>query len=227
MAAELTLHPVAVRGRFGGFRNLLRNELAAFWGTPTWLIQVGTWLVFGPGFLLLFLLTESLGAGQDGRAPRAAIELAARVLPATAGTLVAIAAVILAQGKIVGEKQSGTAAWVLSKPVSRSGFVLAKFLALGSGMVATAVAVQVLFYLALALLLGTVFRSRNPVIAIPLLLLFVMAQWLGSFELSAVAGALLAEGTVPAEALVVIVAYALLTVGLLGAAIRRFGREEF
>ena len=109
MAAELTLHPVAVRGRFGGFRNLLRNELAAFWGTPTWLIQVGTWLVFGPGFLLLFLLTESLGAGQDGRAPRAAIELAARVLPATAGTLVAIAAVILAQGKIVGEKQSGTA----------------------------------------------------------------------------------------------------------------------
>ncbi|HEX2185615.1 MAG TPA: ABC transporter permease subunit [Chloroflexota bacterium] len=220
MAAELTLQPVAVRGRAGGFRNLLRNELAAFWGTPTWLIQVGTWLVFGPGFLLLFLLSESLGAGQDGRAPRAAIELAARVLPATAGTLVAIAAVILAQGKIVGEKQSGTAAWVLSKPVSRGAFVLAKFLALGSGMVATAVgvqgagayaiaaaadgpaplvpylaalaalAVQVLFYLALALLLGTVFRSRNPVIAIPLLLLFVMAQWLGSVELSAVAGAL-------------------------------------
>src|SRR5918997_2496434 len=141
MAAELTLQPVAVRGRYGDFRNLLRNELAAFWGTPTWLIQVGTWLVFGPGFLLLFLLTESLGAGQEGRASRAAIELAARVLPATAGTLVAIAAVILAQGKIVGEKQSGTAAWVLSKPVSRSAFVLAKFLALGSGMVATAVAV--------------------------------------------------------------------------------------
>ena len=41
------------------------------------------------------------------------------------------------------------------------------------------------------------------------------------------AGALLAEGTVPAAALVAIAAYALLTVGLLGAAIRRFGREEF
>src|ERR671916_635925 len=103
MAAELTLQPVARRGRAGGFRNLLRNELASFWGTPTWLIQVGTWLVFGPGFLLLFLLTESLGAAQDGHAPRAAIELAARVLPATAGTLVAIAAVILAQGVRAGQ----------------------------------------------------------------------------------------------------------------------------
>ena len=256
MAAELTLQPVARRGRAGGFHNLLRNELASFWGTPTWLIQVGTWLVFGPGFLLLFLLSESLAA-QGGRAPRAAVELVARLLPTSAGTLVAIAAVILAQGKIVGEKQSGTAAWVLSKPVSRGAFVLAKFLALGSGMVATAVGVQgaaayaiaavtdgpaplvpyvaalvalavhVLFYLALALLLGTIFRSRNPVIAIPLLLLFVMAQWLGGFELSAVAGALLAEGTVPAAALVAIAAYAGLTVALLGAAIRRFGREEF
>ena len=141
--------------------------------------------------------------------------------------------------------------------MSRGAFVLAKFLALGSGMVATAVAVQgagayaiaavadgpapvvpfvaalvalavhVLFYLALALMLGTVFQSRNPVIAIPLLLLFVMAQWLGSFELSAVAGALLAEGTVPTAALVAIAAYALLTVALLGVATWRFGREEF
>ncbi len=65
------------------------------------------------------------------------------------------------------------------------------------------------------------------VVAIPLLLLFVMAQWLGGFELSAVAGALLAEGTVPTAALVAIAAYAALTVGLLGVAIWRFGREEF
>ena len=257
MAAEITLQPVARRGRDGGFRNLLRHELAAFWGTPTWLIQVALWLVFGPGFLLLFLFSEFMDAAEDGRVPRAAVALAARVLPTTMGTLAAVAAVILAQGAIVGERQAGTAAWLLSKPVSRAAFVLAKFLALGSGMVAAAVAVpgaaayavvavadgpapvlayaaalgalalHVLFYLALALLLGTVFRSRNPVIAIPLLLLFVLGQWLGGFELTAVPGALLAEVTVPAAGLGVAAAHAGLTVGLLGAAIRRFGREEF
>ena len=31
------------------------------------------------------------------------------------------------QGTMIGEKRSGTAAWVLSKPVSRTGFILAKF----------------------------------------------------------------------------------------------------
>ena len=257
MAAEIAAQPVAARGRDGGFRNLLRHELAAFWGTPTGLIQVATWLAFGPGVLLLFLFSESMGAAEDGRAPRAALELAARVLPTTLGTLVAVAAVILAQGAIVGEKQAGTAAWLLSKPVSRAAFVLAKFLALGSGMVVAAVvvpgatayaivavadgfepvvpyvaalgalALHALCYLALALLLGTVFRSRNPVIAIPLLLLFVLGQWLGGFELTTVAGALLAEGTVPAAGRGVAAAHAGLTVGLLGAAIRRFAREEF
>jgi ABC-type transport system involved in multi-copper enzyme maturation permease subunit len=39
-----------------------------------------------------------------------------------------IGVAVLAQGAIVGEKQSGTAAWVLSKPVSRSAFILAKLL---------------------------------------------------------------------------------------------------
>ncbi len=257
MAAEITLQPVARRGHDGAFRNLLRHELAAFWGTPTWLIQVALWLVFGPGFLLLFLVSEFMAAAEDGRVPRAAVALAARVLPTTMGTLAAVAAVILAQGAIVGERQAGTAAWLLSKPVSRAAFVLAKFLALGSGLTATAVAVpgaaayavvavadgpapvapyvaalgalalHVLCYLALALLLGTVFRSRNPVIAIPLLLLFVLGQWLGGFELTTVAGALLAAGTVPAAGLGVAAAHAGLTVVLLGAAIRRFGREEF
>ena len=37
-----------------------------------------------------------------------------------------IAVVAKTQGAIIGEKQLGTAAWVLSKPASRRAFVLAK-----------------------------------------------------------------------------------------------------
>ena len=41
----------------------------------------------------------------------------------------AIGAVILAQDEVIREKQSGTAAWILSKPVSRAAFILTKVLA--------------------------------------------------------------------------------------------------
>jgi ABC-2 type transport system permease protein len=53
--------------------------------------------------------------------------------------LVGIGAVIVAQGAIVGEKQLGTAAWVMSKPASRAGFVLAKIVAYAFGFGVTAI----------------------------------------------------------------------------------------
>ena len=104
----------------------------------------------------------------------------------------------------MGEKQSGTAAWVLSKPVSRTAFVVAKFVALGTGVMTTAVlaqaaaayvviavvaepvtlgrfaagiavlALNLVFYLALSLWLGARSSSRSPVIAVPMTVLFAM-----------------------------------------------------
>jgi ABC-2 type transport system permease protein len=41
----------------------------------------------------------------------------------------AIGVVILSQDEVIAEKQSGTAAWILSKPVSRVAFILAKLVA--------------------------------------------------------------------------------------------------
>jgi ABC-2 type transport system permease protein len=52
---------------------------------------------------------------------------------------VGIGAIIVAQGAIVGEKQLGTAAWVMSKPASRAAFVMAKIVAYALGFGVTAV----------------------------------------------------------------------------------------
>jgi ABC-2 type transport system permease protein len=41
--------------------------------------------------------------------------------------------IILAQDEVIQEKQSGTAAWILSKPVSRPAFILTKLLSNGIG----------------------------------------------------------------------------------------------
>jgi ABC-2 type transport system permease protein len=104
-----------------------------------------------------------------------------------------IGVVTTAQGAIVCEKQLGTAAWSLSKLVSRSAFVLAKFVAYAMGFVSLAIVlpsaifygqslllagrppelaiylagvgltvIHTLFYLALTLLLGTLFSTRCP-----------------------------------------------------------------
>jgi ABC-2 type transport system permease protein len=47
--------------------------------------------------------------------------------------------VIIMQGVVVGEKRGGTAAWVLSKPVTRPAFILSKVIANSLGVLATMV----------------------------------------------------------------------------------------
>ena len=51
-------------------------------------------------------------------------------------------AAILGMGTIISEKQSGTAAWVLSKPLSRTAFITAKLLALSLGLLVIAILLQ-------------------------------------------------------------------------------------
>jgi len=56
-----------------------------------------------------------------------------------AGFSLSIAAISMAQDSILGEKHSGTAAWVLSKPLRRPAFVLAKLIAIGLGILVTGI----------------------------------------------------------------------------------------
>ena len=68
-----------------------------------------------------------------------------------AALCVPFAAVSLAQDSILGEKHSGTAAWVLSKPLRRPAYILAKLIAHGLGLlVAWVVLPGVVAYLQLA-----------------------------------------------------------------------------
>jgi ABC-2 type transport system permease protein len=56
-----------------------------------------------------------------------------------AGLFPAVGVVIIMQGAVVGEKKDGTAAWVLSKPVTRPAFMLSKLIANSLGVLATMV----------------------------------------------------------------------------------------
>ena len=58
------------------------------------------------------------------------------------GLFAVVGVVTLMQSVIVGEKQSGTAAWLLSKPASRKAFVLAKLAANVAGITVSIVIAQ-------------------------------------------------------------------------------------
>ena len=111
-----------------GFANFLRKENQEWWGNRRWLFQAILWILILNGFtaLPLFLAPASAPSGQE--ASISALE-AAQVYFQITGLALAIAIIIRTQSAIVGEKQSGTAAWMLSKPLSRQAFILAKLVA--------------------------------------------------------------------------------------------------
>jgi ABC-2 type transport system permease protein len=115
----------------------------------------------------------------------------------------AVAAVLLTMGSIAGEKERGTAALVLAKPVSRAAFLLAKFMALGM-LVGLGTGLGVL---AAWLYTGILFE---PVPVVPWVQLALIA-WLSTmvyvsitFAGSAAAGTALGAGAIGLAGLIVL-----------------------
>jgi ABC-2 type transport system permease protein len=78
-----------------------------------------------------FLLAATVLSGQPF-----SLEEAVMLYAVFGGIFPAVAVIIAMQDTLVGEKQNGTASWVLSKPVSRPAFILSK---LAAGIVGVAV----------------------------------------------------------------------------------------
>ncbi len=179
------------------------------------------------------------------------------------GIFAAIGVLVMAQGTIIGEKQLGTAAWVLSKPLARSAFVLAKLGANGLAILSIMVVLQgfvgyiqlslaagaplavppfaaalglmslyLLFYLTFTVMLGTLFRSRGPVLGIAFGLLIggALADDFSALLPSGLVTVAItvADGHTLPEwwwlTILLVVAY---TIAAVGVALWRFGREEF
>ena len=134
---------VAPRRILRGFGNLLHNEQRAWWGTRKWLVHLVIWAAIINGFVGLI-------AWAEGRAGRPAADVYAEMVQLffiVGAMAAALGVVSTTQGAIVGEKQLGTAAWIMSKPASRSAFVLAKLVAhAGAFLILTIAIPAVVFY---------------------------------------------------------------------------------
>jgi ABC-2 type transport system permease protein len=135
MAANpvLQLNATRERGWLDGFANLFRNESAAWWHTRRWIIHVILWTVLINGMLASVLWTPQpqTTAAQTGPDTSNPLVLGTLLFVIMGGLATATGAIILMQGAIIDEKKSGTAEWILSKPVSRSAFIWSKLCANG------------------------------------------------------------------------------------------------
>ncbi len=116
--------PEPVAETASGFRNLVGKENSE-WTTGFSLVAHGAiWM------LIVALISAAIafirGEMEPTYTPKDINDAGALMFFVLGAVASVIAVVAKTQGAIIGEKQLGTAAWVLSKPVSRKAFVLAK-----------------------------------------------------------------------------------------------------
>ncbi|MEW5871826.1 MAG: ABC transporter permease [Chloroflexota bacterium] len=134
MAGNDAFELVRARGWRGGLENLLSMELGKWFKTNMWWVQGLIWLLVVNGVLAGLLFGEEDFPASD----------AVAMVGIFAGMFPAIAVVIIMQDALVGEKEAGTAAWVLSKPASRKAFLLSKWVANVLGVLVTMVVIPCL-----------------------------------------------------------------------------------
>lgn len=142
-----------------GFAVLLRKEVTEQWRTRRLPVVAVIFLLFGLSSPVLAKYTPEivkLASSIDINMPTPTINDAIAQLVKNLSQVGVLTAILLAMGSVAGEKESGTAAFVLVKPVSRLAFLAAKF----SGLAITmAVAVAVC---GLAAYLYTVLLFETP-----------------------------------------------------------------
>jgi ABC-type transport system involved in multi-copper enzyme maturation permease subunit len=197
-------------GRFSGFRALARRELME------WRRARRSWIVFAVSALFLTLaalnswLISVLPSDVTEGAEAPVLDPLMNLLSPVSTHVFVIVAIFAVIALISAERESGTLAWVASKPVSRSAIWMAKF-ATASGVmfvaaaalplaatvalvtvlygavpvttvvaVAIGMAMIIVLYVAIALAASTVAASQAAVAAITLAVLW-FAPMLGAF----------------------------------------------
>ena len=99
-----------------GFGTLIKGELMSMIKKPKWWLQVLWMLLMINGIMAIILMEEG---AQEGML----------VFFIFSGIWPAFSIIAITQGEIISEVKSGTAAWVLSKPVARNSFITSKYIA--------------------------------------------------------------------------------------------------
>ena len=197
MASNVALQPIKDRGWFSGFGNIFSKWNHQWWGTRQWLILVAIGLVLINGLTLFISVVmpnspamkqamQTMSASEAAELKTAYVQQGVNMFFIMSGMVAGMGVVIFAQDALIGEKRTGTAAWLLSKPVSRTAFLLAKLAADALGILGTIVIVQgAVGYLILSRWAGLNYRildflAAMGLVAMVLLFLLSLTYMLGA-----------------------------------------------
>src|SRR5512146_2739756 len=146
--ASVQFQVVEEKGWRRGLGNLLHGEYSAWFKSSRWWKQLILWFSI-INVMMVFIILASANAAKEGKEGPPVLFL----YGIFAGMFVAFGVMIVMQRVLVGEKHSGTASWVLTKPVTRTAFVLSRLVVNTIAILLTSVIVPgVIFYLTLGLL---------------------------------------------------------------------------
>jgi ABC-2 type transport system permease protein len=130
MTTELHLQNRTGNNWRRGLTPLLRRENRKWWGSRRWLLQLLIWVLILDGLLAfsLYILPNMAAADGVPMSPADALDVGQQMFFGLGALALGIGAIVLLQDAIIEEKTTGTAEWVLSKPVSRPAYLLAKLL---------------------------------------------------------------------------------------------------
>jgi ABC-2 type transport system permease protein len=137
MASNLGFQKVNEWEKLRGFANLFAKENQTWWDTRRWWINFLLWtvLICGLTGIMLFIPNEEVYEASEAQIAQAGglvayiLSLGINVFFEFGISILAIWTVVLSQDLIIAEKQNGIAEWLLSKPIVRRSYVLAKFAA--------------------------------------------------------------------------------------------------
>ncbi len=179
---------------YSGIGNMIHRELFLERSRSKWIKQIGIWTLLTNGLLAIILFIP------DNILISSRVETALFAFVSLITYLIALFVPVTLQGMIIDERQTGVTAWILSKPVSRKAYIIAKLVANALVMTIVFVAIQgaiayvlivtlaefinpigflivmglagisVLYFTSLTLVLGTITDSRSTVMTAALVI---------------------------------------------------------
>lgn len=130
MAAEMRLQERMGDRWWRGLMPMLRREQRKWWGARRWLVQSFIWVALLNGLLAfaLYLLPQMAAADGVPISQAEAFDVGRQMFFGLGVLGLALGAIVLLQDAIIEEKMNGTAEWLLSKPLARPAYVIAKLL---------------------------------------------------------------------------------------------------
>jgi len=138
---------VQEKGWRRGLGNLLQGEYSAWFKSSRWWKHLIMWFSIINVMMAIMVIASAKTAQEGNDGPPVLF-----MYGIFGGMFVAFGVMIIMQRVLIREKQSGTAAWALSKPVTRTAFVVSRLVVNSIAILLTSVLVPgVLLYLTLGL----------------------------------------------------------------------------